>query len=112
MSTTKSRENRELTKAESILFTADFTDQLQASETLSSVVSTVEITSLGLTVGSGTINSGGAITIDGETIATSKAIQFRISAASATPGEAIVRIKATTSDGNTRTLDCRFTLVT
>lgn len=109
---TKSLENRSMTKGESILYTADFTDKLQATETLSSVTSVTETTSLGLTVGSGTINTGGAITVDGETIAVNKAVQFRVSCASATPGEAIVRVKVATSDSNTRTLDCRITVVT
>jgi L-cysteine desulfidase len=111
MTTTASKENRELTKGESILWTADFTEKLQESETISSVTSCTETTSLGLTVGTGGRNST-AITVDGESIAQYKAVQVRISAESATAGEAIVRVKVATSDSNTRTLDCRFTVRT
>lgn len=112
MTTVVSKENREITKAESILYTADFTDALQSSETISTVVSVAETTSQGLTVGSGTINSSGSITVDGVTIAINKAVQFRVSCASATVGAATVRVKVTTSDSNTRSLDCRFTVIT
>lgn len=112
MPTTSSVESREITKGESILFTADFTDQLQASETISSVTSVSETTSASLTVGSGTANTGGAITVDGESIAINRAVQFRVSASSATAGEAVVRVKVATSDSNTRTLDCRFAVIT
>ena len=119
---TKSRENRPLTKAESILWTADLTGKLEKNETATSVVSVAETTALGLTVGAGTINTGGSITytqVDPDTGAetahtalTRKAVQFRVSAASATPGEAEVRVAVGTSDGNTKTLDCRITVVT
>jgi len=112
MATTHSDQVRELTKGESILYTADFTLQLQASETLSSVTSVAETTSAALTVGSGAINTGGAITVDATSIAINRAVQFRVSAASATVGDAVVRVKVVTSDSNTRTLDCRFTVIT
>jgi hypothetical protein len=112
MTTTASKERREMTKGESILYTADFTDALQASETLSSVTSVAETTTNTLTVGSGAINTGGAITVDGTTIAINRAVQFRVSTASATVGESVVRVKVATSDSNTRTMDCRIMVYT
>jgi hypothetical protein len=112
MTTIVSKEQREMSKGESILYTADFTDALQSSETISSVTSVTETTSNGLTVGSGAANTGGSITVDGTTIAINRAVQFRISAASATVGESVVRVKVATSDSNTRTLDCRFMVYT
>ena len=112
MTTIVSKEQREMSKGESILYTADFTDALQASETLSSVTSVTETTANSLTVGSGAINTGGAITVDGTTIAINRAVQFRIAAASATVGESVVRVRVATSDSNTRTLDCRIMVIT
>jgi len=106
-----SRAQRTLSKRESILFTADFTQSLQPTEKITSVTSVAESTSLGLTVGSGTANTAATIDCDGRTIAVGKAVQFRVSAANAEEGDAVVSVVVATDASNTRAMNCRLKVV-
>lgn len=97
----------ELTMGEDKLLTADFTNVIYG-DTLATVVSVAETTSLGLTCDSAAINTGGSIDVDGVSIAINKAVQFMCDARTATEeGDGIVRVTATTAAGNRVTLDCR-----
>jgi hypothetical protein len=112
MSDVVSREVLEITTAEDCLYTADFTDQLYG-DTLSSVVSVTETTSTGLTLGSGAVNSGAAVSVDGRTVAIGKCCQFMIDATTCTvTGDAVVRVIVLTAAGNRRSLDCRLNVLT
>ena len=106
-----SRAQRVLSKRESILFTADFTLALQPTEKITSATSVVETSSLGVTVGGGAANTSEAISCDGKTIAIGKAVQFRVSAASATEGDAVVSVVVATDGSNTRAMNCRLKVV-
>ena len=100
-----------LCRVEDLLWTADFTTPLSSpADTIASVTGCVELTSLGLTVGVGTVNLA-AIDASGRTIAIGKAVQVRISAASARSGDAVVRAWVLTASGNTWAMDCRIAVV-
>lgn len=105
--TTQSIDVIELTTDEDKKLTADFTRVIYG-DTLATVVSVAETTSLGLTCSAAAINSSGSIDVDGVTIATSKAVQFMCDATTATDtGDGVIRVIATTTAGNRVTLDCR-----
>ena len=103
---TESRDVIELTTDEDKLLTADFTNVIYG-DTLSSVVSVAETTSLGLAVGAGAINTSGSVSVDGQTIAQSKCVQFMCDCAAADAGEGVIRVVVDTTAGNRHSLDCR-----
>lgn len=106
-----SKEILDITTAEDIQYTADFTDQLYG-DTLASVVSVTETTSTGLTLGNGSINSVATVSVDGRTIAIAKCCQFMIDATTcAATGDAVVRVIVLTTAGNRRSLDCRMNVI-
>ena len=111
MSTVISQEVLDITTDEIITYTADFTLQLYG-DTIASVSANDETTTLGLVTGAASVNSGSTVSVDGRTIAISKCCQFSVDATGATAGDAIVRVIVVTAGGNTRSLDCRFTVIT
>ena len=98
----------ELTADEDKKLTADFTRVIYG-DTLATVVSVAETSGLGVTASDAAINTGGAIDVDGVSIATSKALQFMLDCRTATEyGDGVIRVIATTTAGNRVTLDCRI----
>ena len=104
----------DLAAGASELVTANFGPRLNTGETLSSVTSITQTEqptagsgeSSTLTLGSGTINTGGAVTVDGQSRAVSTVVQFRVTAPSnATAGTYKVKVLVATSDGNTKVLN-------
>lgn len=110
MATYVSKEILDITQDEDALHTANFTDYMRG-DTIASVVSIDETTSLGLTLGSGTVNAA-AVEVDDRTIAIGKCVQFMIDATPATStGAAVVRVIVLTTGGDRKSLDCRLNVV-
>jgi len=96
------------------LITANFNASLNTGETLSSVTSVTQTAqptagsgeTSTLTIGSGAINTGGAVTVDGQSRATSTVCQFRVTVPSnATIGTYTVLVLCATSASNTKALN-------
>lgn len=107
----------DLAKGGSELLTANFGPRLNTGETLtsvSSVTQTVQPTAGSgetstLTVGSGAINTSGAVTVDGQSRAVSTVIQFRVTVPSnAVAGAYKVTVLAGTSASNTKALNVQI----
>lgn len=107
----------DLAKGGSELLTANFGPRLNTGETLtsvSSVTQTVQPTAASgetstLTVGSGAINSGGAVTVDGQSRAVSTVVQFRVTVPSnAAAGAYKVTVLAGTSASNVKPLNVQI----
>jgi hypothetical protein len=89
---------------ESILYGISFADLLDAGETLSSP--TVTDTPTGdLTIGTPAVNTATFVDIKGDTVAIGEGVQVRISAG--TDGVRYrIEVSCTTTDSNTREVDC------
>lgn len=96
----------DLAKGESQLITADFGPLLNAGETLSSITSQPAQTggTTTLTIGTGAINTGGAVTVDRVSKPVSTVCQYRVTVPSnATAGENYeVAVACTTNASNVR----------
>ena len=108
----------EMARGGSDLLTANFGPRLNTSETLSSVTSVSQYSepsspasgeTTTLTIGSGSINSGGAVVVDGQTRTVSTVVQVRVTIpANATPGVYAVKVVAATSASNSKVLLVRI----
>lgn len=100
----------DLAKGESQLITADFTALLNTGETLSSIETqpTQTAGTTTLTVGSGAINSSGAVTVDRVSKAVSTVCQFRVTVPSnATAGDDYrIDVACSTNASNVRKIKC------
>lgn len=105
-------EVREIAPGETIKYSAWFGPSLYG-DTLSSVTSVTQtVGATALTIGSGAINSGGAVTVDGVSRTASTVVQYLVTVpAGATLGECVVTVTAVTAAGLTRLLRCRFRVV-
>ena len=103
---TQSRDVIELTTDEDKLLTADFTNIIYGDD-LASVVRVEETTDIGLVLGTGTINTSGTVSVDGQTIAQDSCVQFMCDCTAADAGEGVIRVVVRTDDGNQHSLDCR-----
>ena len=112
MSTIDSEEVREIAKGEIELYSAWFGRSLNG-DTLSSVVSVAQTSGAStLTVGSGAINTSGAVTVDGKSRDQSTVVQYTLTVPSdATAGEYEVTVTADTSAGRRRKLRCQLRVV-
>ena len=104
-----------MTRSEKIKYTCDFTDLL-SGDTIATVATPSQIVGSNLLFGTPLINSSGTVTVDGETIAINKAVQYTIDARTAAPnqpavGSARVRVVVTTAGGDVIGLDCRLQIV-
>jgi hypothetical protein len=110
-----------LAATSSDVFTVDCTDLLEDTETLSAVSGTLVVGAitytLGVTVpasivkGTPAINSG-AVTVQGETIATGKAVQVRLSTNGATVGVVhSIIVVVSTSAGNVLPVECKLEII-
>lgn len=104
----------DLPKGGSELLTANFGPRLNTGETLSTVSSVSQETqptagsseTSTLTVGSGAINTSGAVVVDGQSRPVSTVVQFRVTVASnATAGTYKVKATVVTSANNTKALN-------
>ncbi len=103
----------DLGRGASQLVTSYFGKQLNTGETLASVTSVAQESNptagagetSTLTVGSGSINTGGAVYVDTQSRGVSTCVQFRVTVPSnAAVGRYVVRVLVATSAGNTKTL--------
>jgi len=107
----------DLPKGGSELVTANFGPRLNTGETLSSVSSvtqTVQPTAgtgetSTLTLGSGAINTGGAVTVDGQSRAVSTVVQFRVTVPSnSVAGAYKITVLAGTSASNIKAINAQI----
>ena len=104
---------RQIGRGESIRYTANFGPSLRDADTLTSVSSVSQTSgSATLTVGAGSINTGGAVTVDGQSRPINSVVQFRVTV----PGDAnlglcVVAVVAVTTGGDTLKLRCRLDVV-
>ena len=113
-------EVRQVARKQTTLYSAWFGQTLRDGDTLASVVSVTQVDqpdevsgeSNTLTLGSGAVNSGGAVSVDGKSRATNTVIQFRVTAGSTqTKGSYVVEVIGRTTGGDDWPLRCRFVVV-
>lgn len=104
---------RQIGRGESIRYTANFGPTLRDADTLVSVSSVAQVSgSATLTVGSGTINTGGAVTVDGQSRPINTVCQFRVTVpADANLGQCVVAVICATQGGDVLRLNCRLEVV-
>jgi len=109
MSVLDSQEIRVMGAGEKITYSAWFGPLLDGA-TLSSVTSITQTSGAStLTLGSGAINTGGAVTVGGVSRPVSTLVQFDVTAPSdASAGLYVVPVTCTLNSGNIRTLRCRI----
>ena len=104
------REIRSIGRSEDRTYVFVFTGQLESSDTLSAISGNdpngvaLGVTDAAgvLTIGTPAINSGGSITVDGQTVATSKAVTCSVRATNATVGTVYtVTCRARATSGQT-----------
>ena len=111
-STVDSEEVRDIATGEIELYSAWFGPSLYG-DTLASVVSVEQTDGEStLTLSSGTINSGGAVDVDGKSRAASTVVQYQVTVPSdADAGAYVVTVTATTAAGRRRKLRCLLRVV-
>lgn len=97
----------EMAQGEVILCTANYGPQLYG-DTIATVIGVTQKSGDStLTFGTPAINTAGAITVDGQSRAINTCVQFTITTPSdCTAGDYVATCAITTTDGNTRKLDC------
>jgi hypothetical protein len=110
---TESTKVRQIGQGESIRFTANFGPTLRDNDTLATVVSVSQSSGpASLTIGTGAINTGGAVSVDGQSKAINTVIQYRVTVPlDATLGLCVITVLATTAGGDTLKLRCRLEVV-
>lgn len=115
-----SQEVRQIARGESFLYSAWFGNVLRDSDTLASVTSVTQTDepeqgtdeSNSMTIGSGAINTSGAVTVDGVSRAVNTVIQFRVTAKSnQTLGAYVVTVQGQTAGSDAPLIRCRFVVV-
>ena len=107
-----SQEVRDIARGESILFSACFGPSL-FGDTLATVAGVTQTSGSGtLTLSSGAINTGGAVSVDGVSRPINTVAQYRVTVGSSVAvGLYVVTVTCTTANGNTRSMRCQFRVV-